>query len=140
MKRVISITLFAALLATLVLSLVSCSSYNGIEKNFTKNGYSVVDLSEESNSTANTIVTDLDDMEVSFTTHLLKKDGTIGGFVLILEFSASEDIDKVLDEEGSETLRGLLKDMQKSDYVNGNCLLVPLTLLYVDEAVELFKQ
>ena len=63
----------------------------------------------------------------------------VGGYVLILEFASTGDIDKIFGEDGSETIKGIIKDAQKSDYVNGNCVLAPLTLAYAEEALELFK-
>jgi hypothetical protein len=46
--------------------------------------------------------------------------------VVVLEFESDDDLTKAIAEDGSETLKGLLKDVQKSEYVNGNCLLVTI--------------
>lgn len=137
MKRTVSAVLSIVMILTVVFTLASCSSYNGIEKNFTASNYTVIDLSED--KTAAKIVAEAEDLEVSCTAHLLKKN-SIGGLVLILELGAKGDVDKLFGEDGSATLKGLITDAQKAKCVNGNCVLVPLTIAYFDEAVELFNK
>ena len=52
---------------------------------------------------------------------------------IVWEFSSSSDLMAAIEE--SETLKGLIKDAQNSDYVNGNCVLTTIN----PEAVEIFK-
>ena len=137
MKKITSFLLLVAMLAISVLSLASCSTYGGIEKNFLDADYEIVDIDD--NATAKIVKAEFEDMDVSCTIHLLKK-ASFGGYVLILEFSSTGEIDKIFGEDGSETIKGIIKDAQKSDYVNGNCVLVPLTFAYAQEALELFKK
>ena len=136
MKRVTSLLLLAAMLSITVAALVSCSTYGGIEKNFLDANYEVVDIDDD--VTAKIVKAEFEEIGVSCIFHLLKK-GSFSGYVLILEFSSTGDIDKIFGEDGSETIKGIIKDAQKSDYVNGNCVLVPLTI-YAEEALELFKK
>ena len=141
MKRITSLLLLVVMLSISVLTLASCSTYGSIEKRFLDADYEIVDIDD--NATAKTLKAEFEEMEVSCTIHLLKKTTTVfgvGGYVLILEFSSTGDIDKIFGEDGSETIKGIIKDAQKSDYVNDNCVLVPLTLAYAEEALELFKK
>ena len=39
-----------------------------------------------------------------------------------LEFNSTDDMNKKIDE--SETLKGMIKDVQNSDFVNKNCILL----------------
>ena len=141
MKRITSLLLLVVMLSISVLTLASCSAYGSIEKRFLDADYEIVDIDD--NATAKIVKAEFEEMEVSCTIHLLKKTTTafgVGGYVLILEFSSTGDIDKIFGEDGSETIKGIIKDAQKSDYVNDNCVLVPLTLAYAEEALELFKK
>lgn len=110
--------LAAALCVCMALTLVGCNKYNAVLKAFEKEGF-------EASSTVDEIVNSLkasfEEDDIVVTPHVLHK--SIAS-VLILEFSSTSDIDKAL--ENNETLKGLLKDMAKSDYVNGNCVCVPL--------------
>lgn len=140
MKRIASLLLLLTMIAVAVLALASCSAYGGIEKRFLDADYQIVNIDD--NATAKTLKAEFEEMDVSCTIHLLKKTTAafgVGGYVLILEFASTGDIDKIFGEDGSETIKGIIKDAQKSDYVNGNCVLAPLTLAYADEALELFK-
>lgn len=141
MKRIASLLLILTMTAISVLSLASCSAYGGIEKRFIDADYQIVNIDD--NATAKTLKAEIEEMDVSCTIHLLKKTTSafgVGGYVLILEFASAGDIDKIFGEDGSETIKGIIKDAQKSDYVNDNCVLVPLTLAYAEEALELFKK
>ena len=84
--------------------------------------------------TANTIVAEMEEGDISCTLHIFKKDNTTLGvttyqYAYILEFKSDAELDKALEEIGSATLQGLLEglveDAQNSDYVNGNCILIP---------------
>ena len=106
-----------------MLTFVSCSAYGKIEKNFKDAGYEVV---SEDNETANTIKAELEEGEVSVTVHVFKKSDSILNYAIILEFGSKGDIEKSLEE--SETLKGFVKDIQKSSLVRDNCVLIPLGL------------
>ncbi len=137
--RLLSLSLLVIMMLTM---LVSCgSTYGKIEKNFKEIGYLPV---EEVNETATKIaeelaVADEEGNKVKLTAHVFKKDGDfIDKYAIVLEFSSEGDIDTALGN--SETLKGFVKDAQKSEYVNGNCVLVPLTITEFNTLKEAFKK
>ena len=69
---------------------------------------------------------ELEEGEVSVTVHVFKKSDSILNYAIILEFGSKGDIEKSLEE--SETLKGFVKDIQKSSLVRDNCVLIPLGL------------
>jgi hypothetical protein len=137
MKKFVRIIAFA-LVAVMALSFVACSSTFGkIKSNFEKNGYTYVEADEE--STAKTITAELEQGNISCTAHLFKTDGFIGidVYALVLEFSSDKDMQEALNE--SATLKGFVQDAQDSKFVNGNCMLVPISLTKADEMIKIFK-
>ena len=135
MKKTVKIVSMALLLVAVMVMLVSCSSFNKIKGNFEDAGYALV----ENNDEANTITAELEEGNISCTAHLFEKKGDLLTYnALVLEFKSDEDLNKALSE--SETLKGLVKDLQNSELVNGNCLLVPLSLLKAEEMIDIFKK
>ena len=135
MKKTVKIVSMALLLVAVMVMLVSCSSFKKIKGNFEDAGYTLV----ENNDEANTITAELEEGNISCTAHLFQKKGDLLTYnALILEFKSDEDLNKALSE--SETLKGLVKDLQDSELVNGNCLLVPLSLLKAEEMIDIFKK
>lgn len=137
MKKFVRI-IALALVAVMALSFVACSSTFGkIKSNFEKNGYTYVEADEE--STAKTITAELEQGNISCTAHLFKTDGFIGidVYALVLEFSSDKDMQEALNE--SATLKGFVQDAQDSKFVNGNCMLVPISLTKADEMIKIFK-
>lgn len=135
MKKTVKIVSMALLLVAVMVMLVSCSSFKKIKGNFEDAGYTLV----ENNDEANTITAELEEGNISCTAHLFQKKGDLLTYnALILEFKSDEDLNKALSE--SETLKGLVKDLQNSELVNGNCLLVPLSLLKAEEMIDIFKK
>lgn len=135
MKKMVKIVSMALLLVAVMVMLVSCSSFKKIKGNFEDAGYTLV----ENNDEANTITAELEEGNISCTAHLFQKKGDLLTYnALILEFKSDEDLNKALSE--SETLKGLVKDLQNSELVNGNCLLVPLSLLKAEEMIDIFKK
>ena len=135
MKKTVKIVSMALLLVAVMVMLVSCSSFNKIKGNFEDAGYALV----ENNDEANTITAELEEGNISCTAHLFEKKGDLLTYnALVLEFKSDEDLNKALSE--SETLKGLVKDLQDSKLVNGNCLLVPLSLLKAEEMIDIFKK
>lgn len=143
MKQTV-IRLFAvALLLCMMLTLVSCSSYSKILKNFEDAGY--VELSTEEGddaATAKTIKAELEKGELACTVHILRKgEGLLAKYAVILEFTSDKELAKAFAEDGSETLKGVIKDAQDSPYVNGNCILIPsVGDLASTERTDLFKK
>ena len=138
-RRILSFTLIVVTL----FMLVSCSTFGNVKKNFEQNGYTYIELDED-NSYVKTITAELEQGELSCTLHLFSKNGTIllPTLALVLEFNTDKDLQKAISEDGSETLKGFLKDAQTSDFVNGNCLLFPLSLNKndINEMVEIFNK
>ena len=146
MKRLLTMTLACAMLVVLVFSLASCSAYGKIEKNFTAEGYEVVNTKDEEGNDALSFIGDFDeDGEVSCTVHILKK--SIGTYAVILEFGANDDAQKKLDEMLTDADFDNLKDVDdKSKLIRENCVLVPITLnifnaeATINEMVTLFNK
>ena len=137
MKKFVRV-LAVALVAVMVLSFVACSStFGGIKSNFEKNGYTYVDAKED--STSKTITAELEEGDISCTAHLFKTDGAFGVdvYALVLEFKTDKDMKDAMSE--SATLKGMIKDAQESQLVNGNCLLVPFSLTKADEMIKIFN-
>ncbi|MGM9645773.1 MAG: hypothetical protein ACI3XS_03700 [Eubacteriales bacterium] len=135
MKKAVKIVSMALLLVAVTVMLVSCSSFSKIKRNFEDAGYKVVENDDE----ANTITAELEEGNISCTAHLFQKKGDILTYnALVLEFKSDEDLNKALSE--SETLKGLVKDLQNSKLVNGNCLLIPLSPTKADEMISVFNQ
>ncbi|MBQ5801191.1 MAG: hypothetical protein IIW20_04825, partial [Clostridia bacterium] len=104
------------------------------------NGYTYVELDEDDN-TVKTLTAELEEGEISCTVHMFSKNGTLlPSIALVLEFGSDKELMKAFAEDGSETLKGLIKDAQNSEYVNGNCVLFPISILNADEMKEIFKK
>ena len=135
MKRTLKITALALVLATLAILLVSCAtSFGGIRANFEKHNY------ELKSSEPGKI--EYDGKVLTYTIHTFQKKsdgGLLGGIssalstAIVWEFGSNADLTAALSE--SETLKGLLKDAQQSDLVNGNCVLLTIN----PDAIKLFK-
>lgn len=146
MKRLLTMTLACAMLVLLVLSLASCSAYGKIEKNFTAEGYEVVNTKDEEGNDALSFIGDFDeDGEVSCTVHILKK--SIGTYAVILEFGANDEAQKKLDEMLTDKDFDNLGEVDdKSKLIRENCVLVPITLnifnaeATINEMVTLFNK
>lgn len=146
MKRLLTMTLACAMLVLLVLSLASCSAYGKIEKNFTAEGYEVVNTKDEEGNDALSFIGDFDeDGEVSCTVHILKK--SIGTYAVILEFGANDEAQKKLDEMLTDKDFDNLGEVDdKSKLIRDNCVLVPITLnifnaeATINEMVTLFNK
>lgn len=133
MKNAIKVLALSMVVVLSVLMLVSCSSYGKIESAFKKADYT---LKGEETGTIET-----EDGVITYTIHTFQKEGEglLGGITqalstaVVWEFSSSADLAAALEE--SETLKGIIKDLQNSDYVNGNCVLTTVN----PDALEIFK-
>ena len=145
MKRFLSLTLTAALLCALLLSLTACSTYGKIEKAFLDAGYELV---EGDDGDALQYVTDLSgegEGEVSCTVHVLKK--SVLTYAFVLEFDADKDAAARLDElMTDEDYRDFMEMDEKAKFLRGNCVLIPFSLNIFDaeadvaEMIELFNK
>ena len=133
MKNLIKVLALSMVVVLSVLMLVSCSSYGKIESAFKKADYTLKGEETGTIKTENGVIT--------YTIHTFQKEGEglLGGLTqalstaVVWEFSSSADLAAALEE--SETLKGIIKDLQNSDYVNGNCVLTTVN----PDALEIFK-
>lgn len=101
----------------LLFTLVGCNSFNGVKKDFEKAGYT---YNEEETNQINDLIAELEDNNVAFTPHFFSKGLN---FPIVLEFKSTQEMNEQIEK--SETIKGFLQDLEKSDYVRGNCLLIP---------------
>lgn len=136
MKRMMSAAVAMLLLLTMVLSLASCSSFGTIKGNFEKAGYELDSKAES------TLSLKTNDGEVSVTVHKFNKKsdgGVLDSIVsavstaIVYEFGSDADLQKAMSE--NEKLMDTFKEAQKSDYINGNCVLMTLN----PDAVKIFN-
>ncbi len=149
MKNFTKIVSLVLVLATAVLMLVSCSGskYAAIEKAFVDAGY-------ENNTTftgvMNTIKEELAKDEYAVELHVLTKKSNGLTSAIVIEFKSTKEL--VEYYESSATVQGFVKDVSESEDVNkmynalvdagyakGNCLVVPASVLYINEITNIVK-
>ncbi len=147
MKKSMKILSLVLVLVMAVLSLASCSKYNALKSAFEKEGY-------EENSNLETVAKNIkEEMEkdnLVVNLHLMTKKSNGLTSALIIEFQSTEDMKKAYDD--SETIKGLVKDISSNEdakafqqalenagYAKGNCFVVPLSLLYINEITNIVK-
>ena len=147
MKKTVKILSFLLVFVMMAVVLTSCSKYSALKSAFENKGYKENTSLE---GVANTIKTELEKENLVVTLHLLTKESNGLTSVLIVEFQSNEDMAKAYEE--SETIKGLVKDVQSSEdvkkmcealenagYAKGNCLCVPLSILYINEITNIVK-
>lgn len=140
MTKLLAIALVAVMLLT---ALVSCgSAFGKIKKNFENAGYTYMSEDADGDSTAKTITAELKEGNLDCTVHFFKGEGALSlpVYAMILEFKSDKELKKAFAEGGSETLKGMIKDAQESEYVRDNCVLVALTFTQQDEMKEIFNK
>ena len=140
------LSVLAALVLTIVMAmgLVACSSYGSLKKAFEKEGYAE---SQTLENIANTIKTEAEEDNLAITIHAMSKGLNIA---VIVEFNSTEDMKKLYDE--SATIQGLVKDISSNEdakafqkaledagYAKGNCLVVPVNPLSINEITNIVK-
>ena len=132
-----------------VMMLASCggSKYPAIEKAFVDAGY-------ENNTTftgvMNTIKEELAKEEYAVELHMLTKKSNGLTSAIVIEFKSTKEL--VEYYESSATVQGLIKDVSENEdvnkmynalvnagYANGNCLVVPASILYINEITNIVK-
>ena len=73
-KRILAVLL----MLSCVFLFASCGTFGGIKKNFEDAGWTLVELAddEDGSRTANTIVAEMEEGDISCTLHIFKKDNT----------------------------------------------------------------
>lgn len=128
-------------LVILILMFVLCgcsvNKMNRVKSNFVAAGYT---YSQDANKYIEDIIAKANNEDIVFYPHVfILKEGIITNVAVVLEFKSSQKLNEMLKE--SEMLKGMLKDLKKSDYVYGNCLLIPLLPISVtvEEMIEVFQ-
>lgn len=147
MKKLVQIMSLVLLVAFAVTCLASCNKYPALKKAFEKEGYKENETLE---STATKIKEEMEKDELAVNIHMLTKESNGITSVLIVEFKSTEDMKKAYDD--SATIQGLVKDISSNEdvkafaealenagYAKGNCLAIPLSLLYVNEITNIVK-
>lgn len=148
MKKLTKIVSLALVLVMALTVLASCGSkYSAIEKAFVDAGY-------ENNTTftgvMNTIKEELAKDEYAVELHLLTKKSNGLTSAIVIEFKSTKEL--VEYYESSATVQGIVKDVSASEDVNkmydalvnagyakGNCLVVPASVLYINEITSIVK-
>lgn len=149
MKKLTKIVSLALVLVMAVMMLASCggSKYPAIEKAFVDAGY-------ENNTTftgvMNTIKEELAKEEYAVELHMLTKKSNGLTSAIVIEFKSTKEL--VEYYESSATVQGLIKDVYENEdvnkmynalvnagYANGNCLVVPASILYINEITNIVK-
>ena len=149
MKKLTKIVSLALVLVMAVMMLASCggSKYPAIEKAFVDTGY-------ENNTTftgvMNTIKEEHAKEEYAVELHMLTKKSNGLTSAIVIEFKSTKEL--VEYYESSATVQGLIKDVSENEdvnkmynalvnagYANGNCLVVPASILYINEITNIVK-
>ena len=149
MKKLTKIVSLALVLVMAVMMLASCggSKYPAIEKAFVDAGY-------ENNTTftgvMNTIKEELAKEEYAVELHMLTKKSNGLTSAIVIEFKSTKEL--VEYYESSATVQGRIKDVSENEdvnkmynalvnagYANGNCLVVPASILYINEITNIVK-
>ena len=124
-KTLLRVLTFVAMTALIICTLASCgSAIDTIAGNYEAAGYKT--QTADKNTTAKIASGIVEELEISATVHVFTKDLNAA---IVIEFDAKGDIDELLE---SDTIKGLIKDAQKSDIVRDNCLLIPISTNVMD--------
>ena len=154
MKKLTKVLALVLVLATLALTLVSCSTYSNVKKAFEKEGYTE---SEDVEKLAKDYKEKAEKDNLAVQLHVFTKgaekftDVLNIDAVLVYEFNASDDLKKAMEEK--ESIKGLVNDILKDEnvndayntlvemgYVNGNCLVISLNPLNVNKVRDIVKK
>lgn len=132
-KKLATIFSSLALVAMLIATLCACSTYDSVKSEYESNGWTE---NENCVKLQETLLKNAlgEDYAQTCKIHALAKDGSILNYVVILEFKSTDEMNKKIDE--SATLKGMIKDVQNSDLVNKNCVLL---FSMTNEGREIFK-
>lgn len=148
MKKLTKIVSLALVLVMALTMLASCGSkYSAIEKAFVDAGY-------ENNTTftgvMNTIKEELAKDEYAVELHMLTKKSNGLTSAIVIEFKSTKEL--VEFYESSATAQDLVKDVSENEdvkkmynalvnagYANGNCLVLPASILYINEITNIVK-
>ena len=137
MKKIKSIvTILLAI--TMVFAFTGCNKMPNIQKAFEADGYTLDNdsllaaaLNKFSEIAAEVVAEEGETANEVVKSHVFTKGLKVG---LVLEFKTTEDLIKFYTES-SDTLKGFIKDMQETDFMNGNCILISIS----PDMYEIFK-
>lgn len=150
MKKLLMTITSIALLLTLSLSLVACSSYGKIEKALEKIGYAKVESSQEAEKME-------EESDIAVTMHVFSNKDSLGltdalkiNVVIVMEFKSTDEMKEYYED--SDTLQGLVKDIKEDGsakefydslvekgYANKNCLVISVNPLASDAVKDAVK-
>lgn len=143
MKKLLMTITSIALLLTLSLSLVACSSYGKIEKALQEIGYAKIESSQEAEDLE-------EESDVAVTMHVFSNKDSLSltealkiNVVIVMEFKSTDEMKEYYED--SDTLQGLVKDVEEDGsakefydslvekgYANKNCLVISVNPLSAD--------
>lgn len=125
-----------ALAVMLVAMLCGCSAYGGIHSAYEKAGYEEVELSDEIKSLLENSK-DYQNISEVIKLHVLQKKSASEGLgnlfddfdvVVIAEFNSNETMEEALKSHiTAQDAENIYEELQKLDYVSGNCFLLLAT-------------
>ena len=133
-KSVIAIVLAL----TMVFALCGCNKLPDIQKAFEAEGYELdnnsiiaAGLNKFVEIAAEVVAEEGETAEEVVKSYVFKSGLKFG---LVIEFKNTEDLQKFY-AESSESLKGFVKDMSETDFMNGNCILISVS----SEMYDIFK-
>lgn len=136
MKKIAKITTVVLTFLCALMMFCACRNYSSVKKAFENAGYTEdTSITEYQEQYKDLLSEEKENGEVETvaTLHVLSK-GLLGGTVVVIEFNSTKALQEKYEE--SATLQGIIKDLQKSDYVNGTCVLL---LNLSTDGLEIFK-
>ena len=125
MKRKVTLLTVLMLTLSMLFALTACSSYGSIKKAYEDAGYTESEsVQEYQDKIVEALGEENENYENSCTAHLfVKTEGLFdSGVALILEFHSTKALEEMT--ENSATFKGVYEDLQKSDWVKENCILL----------------
>lgn len=130
-----------------IVTLTACSKYNALLKAFEKEGYT--EITEYGDNDSKNAKKDIEEKDSAAKVHLLQAENKIT-HVIIVEFKSTEKMVEYYKD--SETVKGFVKDVQNNEdvqamydalvdagYANGNCLVIPVSVLKINEITNIVK-
>ena len=147
MKKVSKIFVAVLCVCLSIVTLTACSKYNALLKAFEKEGYKEVTTYDDKDSEKGK--KDIEEKDSAAKLHLLVAENNIT-HVLIVEFKSTKKMVEYYKD--SETVKGFVKDVKDNEdvqamynalvdagYANGNCLVIPISVLKINEITNIVK-
>jgi len=112
--------ILASMMVGILFLLVGCVNLDTIKDRFTDAGYT---YSEDASVWISALLTEFQDDGITVTVHVFTRSLRTA---IVLEFESTKEMQEQLDE--SQTLQGLIADLEEAQLVEGNFLLIPIGL------------